>query len=263
MARKPLVALGLVVSWRSLAVRTALGLGAVAAVSLVVLGVVLRGGDRQASALLPILGTSALAWSAGVLIAFGGALGAFTTDHASGLRAYLRARGVDGTGYLGLRAAGLVAWVAGVTATGAVAGLLAALAAGADPARLTRAFLASLAYAVAFALALSAVSLATLGARNRVSGYALFLLVLVLPEGLAVMSEALLPSSFEKVIALPDALTALRASLAGLETGRDLGLPALGVVVLFTALGLGAARAEVARVDHEAADRRAAGRVAS
>jgi hypothetical protein len=188
-------------------------LGAIASVAVAALGT-LHGAAR-----VPVLAAHAVAWGAGVTVAFGGALHALRRDLDEGVIALARARGTTASTYVQGRIGGLVVvvgaavagptLVAGLAATSLARPVLPAVAASAE----------ALAYALAFAATMGPVALATLGARTRAGGYFSLLAVLVVPELLAPWTSALLPRGWHELTSIPAALAAVGSGIASPAAG--------------------------------------------
>jgi hypothetical protein len=143
------------------------------ALASVIAAVAVSGGGAAAE--LPLLESSAIAWSAGVVLALGAAQRAFRQDREQGVVALVRARGASVNGYARGRVGGLVVVLA-VAVGGAtlVAGVAAtSVAHPALPA--VRTSVAALVYALAFATTLGPVAMAALGSRTRGGGLLLLL----------------------------------------------------------------------------------------
>src|SRR6202042_3114222 len=91
----------------------------------VILAVTLAGNAGGVPALLPLVESSAIAWSAGMVLALGAALGAIGRDREQGISSLARARGVSAGAYVRGRVGGLVlllaALVGGATLIGGMA----------------------------------------------------------------------------------------------------------------------------------------------
>src|SRR5262249_50161347 len=99
--------------------------------------------------------------------------------------------------------------------------------------------LASLVFGAVYAIVVAPLALATLGARSRVRGYLMLLLVLVLPTVIAEAAPPAFPSEVAELCSVPSALGALRSSLGPgtvdvLRSVRSLvALMVFGAVALF------------------------------
>jgi hypothetical protein len=255
--RRALGALGMDLARRGPLAVGSLVIGALTiAGALAVTASMMRRGARSTFEEVPSLTAGALAWGAGVLLAFAVSVHALKRDREAGIMALLRARGASLTGYLWTRVGGLTAWLVVVVAggtllVGLVATLLAARAG--TSLRTLQGTGAAVAYAVAFALTLGPLAMAALGSRSRAGGYGWLLLVLVLPELLAPITSALLPYGFGELASIPGALTALRAALMppGVDAWR--ATKALFVLTLVVAVSLAAVRRAARRAQREEA----------
>jgi hypothetical protein len=186
------------------------GLGALASV---VLAVTLAGTDLGAPTRLPLVESTVLAWSAGMVLAFGSALGALGGDREQGAWALARARGAGVGAILRGRVGGAVLVLAG-TLGGATLVAGAAATAVAHPAlAAARAGMAGVAYALAFALTVGPLAMAALGARRRAGGALLLLAVLALPPLVSPWTASLLPDQGYELTSIPAALAAVRAGV--------------------------------------------------
>jgi len=77
-----------------------------------------------------------------------------------------------------------------------------------------RASLGAVAYAIAFAVTVGPIAMATLGARTRTGGYLALVGVLVLPELLSPWTGDLLPPGWRELTSIPAALDALGSGVA-------------------------------------------------
>jgi hypothetical protein len=190
---------------------------------------------------LPNLASGALAWGAGVLLAFAAAARALERDASEGIRALLLARGGSLRAYTNARVGGLALVLAVALGGGtAAAGLVATLAASrlGLAAATFQATLASTVYAVVFGVTLAPIALAALGARSRSGGYGWLLVVLVLPEMFARWTARALPDAWRELVSVPSALGALRASLMppGVDVARFARASLVLVVVVIVAV---------------------------
>jgi hypothetical protein len=249
-----LVALGVQLARGGVLVKIALGIAVITVLG--TLAIALRVALAEKSpplAEVSVVTSSALAWGAGVLVAFAAAAQSLRRDRDRGIRTLARARGTSTVAYLGGRIGGLSLLLAivvggGTLITGAATVLLAARAGLAG--RALQGLFASEIYALAFALTMGPLAIAALGARSRAGGYAWLLMLLVLPEVLAPVTGEYVPRAWRDLLSIPSALAGLRASLlpgSGLDVGRL--VRASCVLVLFAALCVALARAELARVD--------------
>jgi len=179
-----------------------------------VCGVVLaRDPSGSLAGRLPTLAAMAIAWSAGVSMAFGGALHALRRDFDEGLIELARMRGLRPLAYVRGRVWGLTALIAaavgGATLMIGVASTLAAI----DKPTAARETIAALAYALAFAATLGPLAMATLGTGTRVGGYLSLVAVLGLPELLARWTEPMLPLGWHEMTSIPSALAAVASGV--------------------------------------------------
>jgi len=212
-----------------------------------------RGG--QGAEKLPTIASSATAWGAGMMVAYGAALRATTLDGERGVLALARARGVGSGLYARGRVAGLVIVLA-VAVAGAtlVAGLAATSAAGASPA-VARASIGAMAYALAFAATIGPVAMASLGAGTRAGGYLTLLAVLVLPELLSGWTAELLPHGWRELTSIPAALEAVRSGASSPAASADHLARAVAGLAAVIALSLLVVTARVPRADVDAVAR--------
>lgn len=214
----PLFALGASLARRGVLAAVAIGIGVLTALVACIVAVALarRGGDAPVHT-VPIVASSALAWGAGFLLAFGSAAHALRRDRAEGVQHLLVARTTSLRAYVVARIGGLAAVLAAIVAGGTlVTGIVAALASArvAGVPRTLQATCAALVFSLAFSLVLAPLAFAALGARSRAGGYFFMLLVVVMPELVAGMLASVLPESITEVIAIPSALATLRSALA-------------------------------------------------
>jgi hypothetical protein len=234
-----------------------LGIGALTVFGAIVVTLsVARQGANAPLASVPSVTSSALAWGAGALFAFAAAAKALRRDKEEGIRALLLARGGSTEAYALARVAGLALVLSLVLAGGtAAAGIVAALAAAklGLAASALQATLASMAYALAFALVLAPVAVAALGARSRGGGYGRLLVVLVLPELFERWTARALPGAWRELVSIPSALGALRAALMppGVDVARF--FRAALVLAIVVAVAMLVVRREARRIGEEAA----------
>jgi hypothetical protein len=187
------------------------GLGALASAGV---AVTLAGADSAFPAQLPLLESSAIAWSAGMLLAFGGALGALGRDRQQGVWALARARGASTGAYVRGRVGGLVLLLAATVGGATLVAGIAAISVAHPALAAARTGVAGLAYALAFSVTVGPLAMATLGGRTRVGGALALLAVLALPEILSPWSERLLPRGWHELTSIPAALDAVRSGVA-------------------------------------------------
>jgi hypothetical protein len=247
---------GAALAWRGWLVRFSALIGVLTAVVFAIVAAVV---NRRAVADVPAATSTAMAWGAGVLVAFAAALRAFRLDRSRGIRALFVARGVTLADYARGRTLGLALVVLGLVggATLLCGGI--ALLTAPTPLASTRTaagLAASLVYGAAFAVVIAPLSLAALGGRTRAGGYVGLLLLLVVPELAERWTSQLVPEAWADLLSVPSALAALRSAIA-----PDLDVPRLAraacVLALFAALCYALARTEIARVDAEDEEARA------
>jgi hypothetical protein len=226
----------------------AAGLALSAAGALAAAAEAMTGGPWR-GATLPAITAHAIAWSAGITVAFGAALQAMLRDRVEGVLALAHARGLGAADYLRGRVGGLVTVLAICVGGGTLVAGIAATSV-ANPALATaRSTVGALAYSLAFAATIGPVALATLGARSRSGGYAALLGVVVLPELLSPWTAALLPRGWSELTSIPAALDAVERVAAspnhdGMHVARALAMLAavIGASLVIVA-------AQVSRID--------------
>lgn len=221
-----------------LAARGPLATGGIALAILGALGSVVaavaaaRGGGG-AAARLPTVESSAIAWVAGTVLAFGATRRALRRDREQGVLALVRARGASLASYVRARVGGVVLVLAVVVGGATLVGALAAVSVAHPVLPAVRASAGALVYAVAFAATLGPVAMATLGARGRGGGYLTLLAVLVLPELLAPWTSSLLPRGWVELTSVPAALAAVRAGvMSPIERGAPLARAVAGLIAV-------------------------------
>ncbi len=183
------------------------------------------------------LAATLLAWGAGVLLCFAASMRAFDRDRDDGWDALLARHGATRSSYVMARAVGLAVVTLEIVLPGTVlAGLGAALAShdGHVAREALSGTLAGAAYAIAFSIVVAPIALATLGARNRASGYVYLLSVLVIPALVADWTGQLVPDDWSELVSVPGALDALRESILAVDAPR--ALRAIVVLALVTVL---------------------------
>ena len=215
-----------------------IALSAVGVVASTVAAWVLRESTTGGTTALIAVTSSAIAWSAGVMLAFLSGMRAIFRDEEDGVLALARIRGVSAMEYARGRAGGLALLLAAVVGGGTLAASLAiALVTGLTASRLP-AIAGALAYALAFSATMGPLAIATLGGRNRTSGYLCLLLVLFVPELLSSWTVAVLPAGWSELASIPEALSAARAGVSSpLANGAPL-LRALAVLASIIAISL-------------------------
>lgn len=196
-----------------------------------------RRGSFEAVTQLIALTSSALAWGGGFLFAVAAAMRALTRDEEEGLLALVRLRGLSTSAYLATRVGGLTAWLALLVAGGATGPSLAAIVAlpsRAGVQAIARAAAAAVAYGALFALVLSVVVFAALGARTRAGGYGVLLVVLVLPDLVAPLLSALAPQSLEGALSVATALASAREAVGASPPHFASLAPSLAVLAAVT-----------------------------
>ena len=136
-------------------------------------------GAGGAAVQLPLLESSVIAWGAGVMLAFGGALHAIRRDLEQGVVALVRARGASVGAYVRGRVGGLVVVLAVAVGGATLVAGIAATSVAHPAVAAARTSAAALVYALAFAGTLGPVAMAALGARTRAGGYLTLVAVLV------------------------------------------------------------------------------------
>lgn len=217
---------------------------------------VARGGATSPLSAVPDLASSALAWGAGVTLAFGSAVHALRRDRKDGVRHLLRSKGMSVGAYLFARVGGLALVLAVVIGGGTlITGLVSTLAATRVGAASTvlQATVASVLYATMFSIVLAPVALASLGARARVGGYLWLLFILVLPELFESWTRGLLPKAWGDLVSIPAALASFRAAL--MPPGVDFVRCARASIFLLLVLAVAVLvlRREIAKLDAEEA----------
>jgi hypothetical protein len=234
--RRALGALGIHLARRGIIAPVSLGIAALTVLGAIAAAfVIARGGPRPPLDRVPSVAASALAWGAGVLLAFAASAHALRRDREEGLTALLRMRGAEQRAYVWSRVGGLTLLLLVVVAGGTfVSGLSATLVATrvGVALRALQGTGASLVYAIAFALTLGPLAMAALGARSRAGGYAWLVTVLIVPELLAPLTRAVVPSGWTELVSIPGALGALRGALMPAGVRPWMAVKALFVLAL-------------------------------
>jgi len=260
LGRKPdrsLVALGAALALGGTLPWVAVGLAGVTTLTAVVVTAVMaRLESHPPLELMASLTASALAWGAGVLLAFASALQALRRDRDEGIRKLTDARSGERatTSYLWARVAGLAAALFGMIGGGvALAGVVAMLAArhAGLVFQCAQSTAASLVYAAAFAVTMAPIAMAVLGARSRAGGYFGLLVLVFLPELLLEWSQQLLPEPWGELASLPSALASLRGALMPEHVDALRFLRAAIVLAIAVALALGWLAHQLSRLDEE------------
>jgi hypothetical protein len=242
------LALSVWLATRSALARTGLVLALIGVLGSIAAAVAMRGTSTLED--LPVLASMALTWGAGTTLAFGGAFRALRHDRERGVIALARARGVGLLPYSSARVGGLVAILA-VAMGGCtlVTGLAATAVAGPQIHAVARSSVAAFVYALAFAVTLGPLAMATLGGRSRAGGYLGLLAVLVVPEIAAPWTAGLLPKGWREVTSIPAALEAVRA---GVQSPGSAVLHGARAAVVLMAVGLASLLVVHARVSLDA-----------
>ncbi|MGA3120386.1 MAG: hypothetical protein ABSF69_06395 [Polyangiaceae bacterium] len=242
--RPRLIALGVGLALREGLVVAAFGLAVVCGLVACAIAFSTR---SAGAAHLPMAAALTIAWSAGVMLAFGGGLRAIPRDWDDGVIALVRLRGVSLTSYVWGRVGGLVAVLAlAVAGTTFVCGISAiAVSKPVQPALAATA--AGTAYALAFSITLGPVAMAALGARSRFAGYMTLLTVLVLPELVSPWTSRMLPAGWQEVTSIPAALDAVRAGVTDPTTGTVHAARAIAGLAAIVAASLAIVRARIPR----------------
>jgi len=206
------LALGTWLAARGAMAGVGIALAIAGALASVVAAVAVSGSSAAAD--LPILESSAIAWSAGVVLAFGAALRALRHDREQGVVALVRARGASDGGYLRGRVGGLVVVLAVAIGGATLVAGVAATSVAHPALTAVRTSAAAVVYALAFAATLGPVAMAALGSRTRSGGFLTLLAVLAVPELLSPWTSALLPHGWHELTSIPAALAAVRAGVA-------------------------------------------------
>jgi hypothetical protein len=187
-----------------------------AGAALAIVEAITRGSEGGAER-VPALTAYFVAWGGGMTVAFGGALRALPRDREQGLLSLARARGADSISYLRGRVGGLVVVLAIATGVPALLAGIASTSVARPVGVALRASLGAVAYAIAFAVTVGPVAMATLGARTRTGGYLALVGVLVLPELLSPWTGELLPAGWRELASIPAALDALGSGVASAD----------------------------------------------
>ncbi len=237
--------------------KAAFGVGIVTTLSSVVLAIASgrHGGDVER---ITPLTAGLLGWGAGVLLCFAASMRAFDRDREDGWDALLARHGARPSAYLAARIGGLVIVTLEIVAAGTLVVGLSALLASRDGHVAVRAIsgmVAGVAYAVAFALVVAPIAMATLAPRGRASGYVYLLSVLVVPALVSHWTGQLVPQEWSELVSVPGALDGLRESLLGSVDAARL-VRSLAVLVGVAAVASLWARAQLhLRITSLAADR--------
>ena len=214
-------------------------------------GMVVLAGDsgaRRDVSRWPLAAASIQVWGGGVLVAISASSQALVRDAREGVSDMVARCGSSLNAYLLGRVAGL-ALVLGVLASGGtlLVSFFLVLASGSGAGPILHATLAALGGAVAFSVTIAPLALAALGARSRLGGYLVLVLVLALPELLASLVARHLPSGWEELLSVPAAVSAVSDALAPGTVDAPRALRACCVLAAFAIGALIAARGQVAR----------------
>ncbi len=260
---RALLALALARTTDGIMTKLLLGLGAVMAIGMVVLGVIAgRSSAPPDLERVPVATTMVMAWGAGVLIAFSAAARSYYRDLDEGYFALAALRGASPSRFVMARVAALALVLFGIAACGALlAGAAAALAAHGGRAALyaSRGLIPSFAYAAGFAVTVAPLSAAILGTRTRTGGYGLLFLLLILPALLSDWTAQLVPAPWAELLSIPGALDGLEASLSTASFDLLQAVRAIAMVAAFALLALAWVRVQAAALgsDRRASERRA------
>jgi hypothetical protein len=229
-----------------------IALAILAALTSVVAALIVARSDGNAVAQLPTLEATAIAWVAGLVLAFGAAARALGRDREQGVLALVLLRGGGLAAYVRGRVGGVVVLLAVTLGGATLVGGLAAVSVAHPVAPAVRGAVAGLAYALAFAATVGPIAMAMLGARTQAGGYLSLLAVLVVPELLAPWTASLLPSGWYELTSVPAALAAVRAGVAAPAEGAASLARALAGLVAVVAMSLVvvAARAHPGRTEN-------------
>jgi hypothetical protein len=249
-----LLALGVRLAGGGLVALFAYGVAALVVVASIAVALVLARRGSDALADVPGAAARGLAWGAGVTLAFGASSRAFRRDRDDGIRALLAARGADGRRYVTACLVGVSAVLALVVAGGTLlVGLVAMAVAGGGRVGMTaRGGLDAVVYALVFSATFAPFAVATLGARSRVGGYGVFLVLLVVPEVCARWIDLLLPRAWAGLESLPSMIATFGNAVATPFDGARLARAAVALAVV-TGLAVGVVHAEVGAADRRSA----------
>jgi hypothetical protein len=247
----PTLALGTWLAARGGHAVVGLALSAVGVVASTVAACVLRESTTGGTTALIALTSSAIAWSAGMMLAFLSGMRAIFRDQEDGVLALVRIRGVSAMQYARGRAGGLALLLAAVVGGATlVASLAIALVTGLTASNLP-AIAGALAYALAFSVTMGPLAIATLGGRTRTGGYACLVLVLFVPELLSSWTVAVLPTGWSELASIPAALSAARAGVSSPLANAAPLLRALAVLASIVAISLIVIAARIRRARDE------------
>jgi hypothetical protein len=245
------LALGTWLAARGAVAGVGFALAIAGALASVVVAVAVSGSSVAAE--LPLLESSVIVWSAGVVLAFGAALHALRRDREQGVTALVRARGASVGAYVRGRVGGLVAVLAAALGGATLVAGVAATSVAHPALTAVRASAAAIVYALAFAATLGPVAMAALGLRTRSGGLLTLLAILALPEWLSRWTAALLPQGWHELTSIPAALAAVRAGVASPATMAVPMARALAGLAAVVAVSLVVIAARIRRTDAQGA----------
>lgn len=206
--------------------------------------------DADALGRLPVGAAAALAWAAGVLVAFSASSQALVRDRRDGVVELLASRGASPIAYVLGRCLGLALVLFVVAGSGAIAAALGeAIGAPRGALAILSGLVAGLGFALMFSLAVAPLALAALGARSRSGGYLALLLVLVLPELFVDYMDKLLPEGWGELAAIPAALSAFAGGLSPGSVDPARALRAFVVLALVAGVSVAVVRAQLSRAE--------------
>jgi hypothetical protein len=206
-ARSQTVALGLWLAGRGLGARFALFVAFVGA--LVAIFVARIRPDLWQR--IPFFTAATVAWSAGVTLAYGSALGATRSDADEGVLFLARTHGIGASEHAFGRVVGLTALLALAVAGSTLVAGMAATSVSPAPLVAFKETGSALVYALAFAAMIGPLAVASLGGRSRALGYLVFVAVLCLPELASPWTRTVLPREWTELTSIPDALNTLHS----------------------------------------------------
>ncbi|MBX3186357.1 MAG: hypothetical protein KF819_05045 [Labilithrix sp.] len=254
----PLFALGLTLARRGIlpALSIAICIFTTLALSILAISLAVRSASSPVHN-VPIVASSALAWGGGFLLAFASAAHALRRDRTEGIRDLLVARTTSLRGYLLARVGGLALLIAILVGGGTLFTGLVGVAASArlsSVAKILQSTGAGVAFAVAFALVVSPVAFAALGARSRLGGYMFLLVVVVFPEMVVAMMGSAIPEGVTDVLSIPSALSALRTALSPGTADAARALRAALALALFVFIAVFLVRRDAVLLERGEAD---------
>jgi len=232
------LALGTWLAARGAVSRVGIALAVLGALASVLIAGTLAGTGSDAPAQLLRVESSAIAWSAGTVLAVGSSLGAFRRDREQGVWALAGARGASMACIVRGRVGGLVLLLAATVGGATLVAGVAATSVAHPAFAAARAGMGGLAYALAFAVTVGPLAMATLGARSRLGGALVFLAVLALPELLSRWTVLLLPRGWHELTSIPAALGAVRSGVMAPAAAAFPMLRALAGLAALAALSL-------------------------